>query len=1683
MSQDYAGAEIASKFTWTFPTLVCMFLFACAISYASEQSTIPAITYSASGFDTDGDGKPDADFVPIPNTNSASFSGVLGSLDGTLVLGEAPDVVDSDLDGIPDLDEGYQDDDGDGLPNYLDRDSDSDGHSDSDEGATDSDGDGIPNYLDRDSDNDQIADENESFLDEDGDGVPAINDSDEVPPTYSRVRLGSLQVSILPRDAVRDGARWRLRKLDDAGEDDGGPEVRTPWFSVPYQQNLLPGFYVVEFQNAATFETPEERTIRVVGDQTRSITVDYVPAELYDIGEIPPIDVEIGVTVVFFVRSDELGSNARLTLDGTERDSIVWNSETGRFSFTPTFADRVPFSLTFAAAAGKQTMESQVVPVRVLQELPSESDVLRFAAAPPPPHSRNYLTVSDVNNPPMPFNNMQNDDGSQENVETFTTTISGFNVRIGQAPNGDPNDINLYEKLGGAQGRSDLKELRIYADTVIISSPLKLHQTDVYIYARELRFEDLDDSPAQIVTTPLAPVLPMVSIDANNDLVPDNGETSGIDGLSGLQGGGVELVIEQFHAAPGTTARFVLTGGDGGPPGPGVNGRPGRTLDRGTFPCGCNNDWLGYEIVWIGETPEIYFCGNRDFPTNGEPAIPSGRPGGGGDGGNLFSTLDLTSFLETTGGFSGQRGELRTGGPAGLPRRTVWIDTNAVIDGNAICNWRYYDPNTHATRDTIDDVRTNDTIPGPDAPAPGADEPVGNSGRFEALGPGFSWIHPFVLHAALMRIKELYLFERIDETLLLLSEYRELVAAYGSGSSDMFPDPYRETSIGTADLEMAALQSRIGNNLDFYGNPPAWIPLLSFEVLFETFQNEIEPAIRIFYLSYWLSAIERGVIEETSGLETALEMVVDRTTQAVQDYGETEEGLINLTSEIAELEQRLENAEARKEAVSMRLERRAQLIAEDELKRPAWRQALGICSSIFSAVPLGQPALGTVGTGLGFFESERDLSTPGRIFQEAGSLTKTFRAGEFRKKQDQFKADFADINNNMSLSDAETLLGKLEVTGRQFEGAAGRISALRKEKSVAGERVEELLGKLQGNDTEFKDLAREAAELARATEEAAPKIASALKTLLDLQCAIGTGLDAQIDIESSLAQQGQKVNHAALQRTRELEGQARERLLYYAYLLAKAYQYRTLDEFDVDLFSLNDFVAQLVEFVNEENDGLVSPSEFGTLSAVYEQQLLEIAAQIASDTNVLASGDPDGIPFSLTAEQLQELNARGEVRVNPSEQPLTFGPRSDDIRLSEELFEPGSVQVWAEFASGVRPSSDARVRIEFEHSGQSELDSDGRIYRFDHFIGAGRSALDQDASLRVTRWDVLKTVANPDPKGDLEEPSPLGQGLALFLRTQLDGVQDTPTLPLNVYSPVSANADLVIRKRSATSPFRGRDFVITGFSARLLVRDIPRADIRRRLRVEVIGDITPTVFLSEADNSDRQDGVGDFRRFYTGFTQVSLTAEQQYGSFIFERWENGFGQTISNDPTLQVTLNEYNLDAFVRARYKNTYDEDGDGMSDSWERFFFDNLFQTPNGDSDGDGLSNLTEFRSLSDPTAEVSGFTDTDGDGLDDNWELLNFGAIDSPDADPDADPDGDGVTNIEEFERGSDPRSAVAATGDFDGDSIVEFDEVITVLDAFFGAQDLNQSERSNLGVPVLSEFDTVIHVLDNFFGTEN
>jgi alpha-tubulin suppressor-like RCC1 family protein len=155
------------------------------------------------------------------------------------------------------------------------------------------------------------------------------------------------------------------------------------------------------------------------------------------------------------------------------------------------------------------------------------------------------------------------------------------------------------------------------------------------------------------------------------------------------------------------------------------------------------------------------------------------------------------------------------------------------------------------------------------------------------------------------------------------------------------------------------------------------------------------------------------------------------------------------------------------------------------------------------------------------------------------------------------------------------------------------------------------------------------------------------------------------------------------------------------------------------------------------------------------------------------------------------------------------------------------------------------------------------------------------------------------------------------------------------------------------------------------------------------------------------------------------------------QWGGGVLATATNSSQLSTTLSlrtdtngnaslYYQLGASASTQidvtaglsnvtFSAALDSDGNGLADDWEIQYFGNIGENPNADDDSDGLTNLQEYQLGTNPTDP-----DTDSDGIPDGWEVAHrLDPLNYDDAWDDS--DSDGYPNIFEFYANSDPRDA--------------------------------------------------------------
>ncbi|WP_170157263.1 right-handed parallel beta-helix repeat-containing protein [Roseimicrobium gellanilyticum] len=198
--------------------------------------------------------------------------------------------------------------------------------------------------------------------------------------------------------------------------------------------------------------------------------------------------------------------------------------------------------------------------------------------------------------------------------------------------------------------------------------------------------------------------------------------------------------------------------------------------------------------------------------------------------------------------------------------------------------------------------------------------------------------------------------------------------------------------------------------------------------------------------------------------------------------------------------------------------------------------------------------------------------------------------------------------------------------------------------------------------------------------------------------------------------------------------------------------------------------------------------------------------------------------------------------------------------------------------------------------------------------------------------------------------------------------------------------------------------------------------------VEGVSQTVPEVVFDSYSPPEPGEGIviqrSAVRDGYTGTGNVNTVASLRFDGHL----NTGGGSNaalINAVPTSGVYMPGYDMDGEARPQGANAdmgadewKDTDADGLPDWWEQKYFGGTGTSPGANDDGDGLTSLQEFERGSDPS-----LGDTDGDGLLDDAESV-ANAL-NPDH------DNDGMKDGYEVAHGLDQDSAADRLADKDGD----------------------------------------------------
>jgi len=826
-------------------------------------------------------------------------------------------------------------------------------------------------------------------------------------------------------------------------------------------------------------------------------------------------------------------------------------------------------------------------------------------------------------------------------IETGVKDISIRGLKVIIKKGGDSG---LFEKI---YKRSDVKNFSIDAEIIEIHDAIHLAGSKVSLTAKTIRFV----GEGSINTTPLDPK----SITALQFQ----------DGVDGLNAGSIYLHADEV-IDKGRVTRLIANGGIG------QNAGPGQAGDRGTnavLKYGYHK-YVSHSCYDTGRGAPI--C--MDNVENGRPAGNGqngkigGKPGEPGEAGFIYTNKDFNLKTSQVGAKAGAEDSTRLGGLPGSPATT--------------CAAKF-----RKGRKIEFDCRT--AVVGASAVPQKAKKNKSTNRQIKIKRTKVSWVSNLTTPLKLKYIEDLYKAGRLEASQKEIKTFNSIISK-------------NVMTIDRAPVmqKLSQFSNQMDMRLDFYGNKKTWVPNLGFEVNYVLFKNEVKRNIEVLYLSNSIANDlnkevhdAREILDFQSGLFENIQAEKNKIDKTIDGIVTTNEALGEV--KVAEEEFRYELSQ---------LEKEIRAKAKNNIKVPFMDKAVKIFAAASKVIPVGQPALGIVGSGVDFFHSATNGSmTTGEILSKVPSMYTQFSDVDWGQTQSEIhekieELSLSNLEGMQSWEERARHLKKIsDFTSPVFKAVADQMSEWR-ELEGDGSKLDREIDKIKRSHSMYQ-------KVIESLENLNLKKKIFKDRVVDFQSSISKSLVAITSNYSAVALSFEDIETMNTARKRDyinaiedVKRLASNSLHYYGYLLEKSYEYRLLKDYEsnFDLKVLTDEVLNLINIGSGTTVDHVT-----SLEMIYNAQLTEITNTLLDNFNTDGPALTLTKEISLTSKELNTLNAGKDLYVDTTNENF-FGENKENIRLLD-----------LEVVSMETSGESSEVEVNMSHSGRSVINQNSVNFAFD----------------------------------------------------------------------------------------------------------------------------------------------------------------------------------------------------------------------------------------------------------------------------------------------------------------------------------------------------------------------------------
>lgn len=816
------------------------------------------------------------------------------------------------------------------------------------------------------------------------------------------------------------------------------------------------------------------------------------------------------------------------------------------------------------------------------------------------------------------------------------------------------------------QNQEDIEKIILNANAIRINSKVKLPAAKVIIRASSLSFTQ----GGQIDVTPVPPKI----------------ATPTQDGRPGRTAPPMEIMVQNFRAASDSSIHFVSNGTKGGDAGPGIPGRPGRSVAplRGNIIADCYLPvQRPHHQNHIQKSVDTLSNCSRSFPTNGKNAQAAGAPGRGGDGGIIKSPLEsISRHISTLDGGPGKYGKDVSGGKAGTPRTSYKILANGSQSP------------------------AHKTSPGRDAKAPRPDIEglKAVEGEFKKINDlsHKRFVTPF-LKSRLDYAKDLYRYDHKSKAQEIFSEI-----VFNSKKTN-------NSEAQNSRLQAARYLQMISKGLDYYSFSPSYTPSLSLEATGLAFKSEIKSSIDFMAVSRWLNVKERGFQEAQMALEKQQKALIEQMSKARSNHTKA-------VNEIPEVHELMNEVLAEHGLVKSQLnliEEKIKRQAHDNLSDPVLHKAFKTASTLAKVMPAGQPAVGQIGMGIDALLSLQD--------DDSGSFN-------IKAVPDALKAITQDINWEASAKDWNEfytpyrfsrikdldIKDQLETAKKMVSYAAPIFKTMKRqlrswqELSVDPSEYQRELTRLKKMDPDFSKLAQKIESLNQKRAQFESQLSQLLTTISQTQSKVASLTLEIAEINTKNFDVNGKVNPKLVDLIDKRAELSSENLQKYHALMVRSYQHRLLKNYSHEL-DLPKIQRHIEKIISKSDSPFLQARQYELIKGVYRTELSNVLSDILDESLERGQELQKTKSLRLSMAEKRALNKYGEVYIDLTNREL-FQPDETQLRIQD-------IKVY-----NLHVETASTFDLKIEHRGEGHLSNGKDHYYFQYQTPASPES--------IFRWGV-----------------------------------------------------------------------------------------------------------------------------------------------------------------------------------------------------------------------------------------------------------------------------------------------------------------------------------------------------------